>query len=156
MKRYVLIYAERFPSAFGNPVLLIHRTKEDWQKGLFNLPGGHIEDGETPIQAAVRELKEETGLVADEIDSTILGELKGIFGSVIVVHCLYMGWKNREALTHCNEGKIVQMQFCDAQYDPRLIANLQLIIPLCQACLTGWVITQGDTPSELQTQLKVC
>jgi len=37
---------------------------------LWSLPKGHIEDGETPEQAAVREVAEETG-----ISGEILGEL---------------------------------------------------------------------------------
>jgi len=36
-------------------ILLLHRIKRDW----YELPGGKIENGETPEQAAVRELKEE-------------------------------------------------------------------------------------------------
>ncbi|MHB8625037.1 MAG: NUDIX domain-containing protein [Aggregatilineales bacterium] len=42
-----------------NKVLLIQR--EDFE--VWGLPGGEIESGETPAQAAVREVLEETGLV---------------------------------------------------------------------------------------------
>lgn len=40
--------------------LLQDRVKEDW-KG-YTLPGGHIEKGESIVDAVVREIKEETGL----------------------------------------------------------------------------------------------
>ncbi len=39
-------------------VLLIHRLK--YGKEYYVLPGGSIEKGETPQQAAIREIKEET------------------------------------------------------------------------------------------------
>jgi len=39
-------------------VLLCHRTDID----LWNLPGGGVEDGESPWDAAVRETREEVGL----------------------------------------------------------------------------------------------
>ena len=44
----------------GNKVLLQNRDKEDW-KG-YTLPGGHVEAGESFVDAVVREMKEETGL----------------------------------------------------------------------------------------------
>ncbi|MBW2569088.1 MAG: NUDIX domain-containing protein [Deltaproteobacteria bacterium] len=42
-------------------VLLVKRNAEP-KKGFWCLPGGFMELGETPEQAALRELKEETGL----------------------------------------------------------------------------------------------
>jgi len=44
----------------GDRFLLQDRVKEDW-KG-YTLPGGHIEPGESFVEAVIREMKEETGL----------------------------------------------------------------------------------------------
>lgn len=41
-------------------ILLQNRVKKDW-KG-YTLPGGHIEPGESFVDAVIREMKEETGL----------------------------------------------------------------------------------------------
>jgi len=50
-------------------LLLVKRSVEP-QKGLWCLPGGFMELGETPEQAALRELQEETGLTG-KIDRLI-------------------------------------------------------------------------------------
>lgn len=40
--------------------LLQDRVKEDWRG--YTLPGGHVEEGESIVDAVVREMQEETGL----------------------------------------------------------------------------------------------
>ena len=44
----------------GNAVLLQNRVKKDWQG--YALPGGHVEPGESIVEACYREMREETGL----------------------------------------------------------------------------------------------
>ena len=44
----------------GDEILLQNRIKDSW-KG-YTLPGGHVEPGESFVNAVIREMKEETGL----------------------------------------------------------------------------------------------
>ena len=44
----------------GSTILLQNRVKKDWRG--YTLPGGHIEPGESIVDAVVREMQEETGL----------------------------------------------------------------------------------------------
>ena len=53
----------------GNKMLLQNRGKEDW-KG-YTFPGGHVEAGESFVDAVTREMKEETGL--DIINPRLVG-----------------------------------------------------------------------------------
>ena len=44
----------------GNQILVQNRQKDDWRGWV--LPGGHVELGESFVDAVIREIREETGL----------------------------------------------------------------------------------------------
>lgn len=62
-----------------NGEALLIEKKRGVGEGLLNGPGGKLEDGETPKEAAVRETEEETKVVPEEVEK--VGELEFIFGA---------------------------------------------------------------------------
>lgn len=61
-----------------NKILLAHPTKAPWY-GSYTIPKGKVERGETYIEAAIRETKEEIGIDID--DSEIGKEVNVIYYS---------------------------------------------------------------------------
>jgi len=62
----------------GKVLILLRPQTVKWAPGKWALPGGHIEEGETPIEAAVRETREETTLNVErplELGSSPNGEV---------------------------------------------------------------------------------
>jgi 8-oxo-dGTP diphosphatase len=50
----------------GDTVLMCHRHPDrEWVPNVWDFPGGHVEDHETPQQALARELEEELGVTID-------------------------------------------------------------------------------------------
>lgn len=58
---------------YDGKLLLVHPTNSGWSRATLGIPKGEIEEGENIQLAAIRELKEETGiqLSADQLDSTV-------------------------------------------------------------------------------------
>lgn len=55
------------PSAGGWDALCLRRAPHERSAGTWETVHGHIDEGETPVAAAVRELREETGLAAERL-----------------------------------------------------------------------------------------
>lgn len=127
---------------FEEHTVFVRKNKPAWQKGRLNLPGGSIEWGETPEQAAKRELREETGLVAFKTEK--VGVIEGPDWRVHVIRCdigpvfvdveqMTLEWvfwaATRNAIRLGRHG------------DHQLIQNLRIIIPLVSMGVKGWKIT---------------
>lgn len=61
-------------------VLLIQKTRPEWQAGKLNGVGGHLEAGERPYNAMVREFEEEAGV--EHHDWALFAQLCGKWGNV--------------------------------------------------------------------------
>lgn len=72
----------------GDRVLLAQRSKSP-DKGLWGFPGGHVEPGETALEAARRELREETGLEARAVEYlTNIDVIRHDAAGRVIVHYL--------------------------------------------------------------------
>jgi ADP-ribose pyrophosphatase YjhB (NUDIX family) len=69
----------RFPVAVhlfllrGERVLLLRRANTGFADGMWSVPAGHVERGETVVAAAVREAREEVGLVLEPASVRVVG-----------------------------------------------------------------------------------
>ncbi|MBU8905385.1 NUDIX domain-containing protein [Desertibacillus haloalkaliphilus] len=69
---------------------LVVKKKYGGLKGLWSLPAGFVNHGETVDQAAIREVKEETGIETEVIDLVGLrtGVIEGIYSDNLVIFLL--------------------------------------------------------------------
>lgn len=142
IQQYVLCYAHPLPHMWWPEVLLIEKKKPVWQSNRYNLPGGKIEDGETPHDAAERELFEETGIQCKE--TKLLGQLEGPDFVVYVMYCAFnslCGLNRSETKT---DEWVFWFPLEDALRSKKLIDNLRIIIPLCRSGVTGWTIREAS------------
>jgi 8-oxo-dGTP diphosphatase len=59
-------------------IILCLKNRPEWQKGLYNFPGGHIELGESAISCIVREFEEECGIKIPELIWRYIGDIENI------------------------------------------------------------------------------
>lgn len=52
----------------GKALVLKRGDDAEWEPNKWNLPGGGIEEGETPKEAAIRECQEEAGLTPKNVE----------------------------------------------------------------------------------------
>ena len=131
MKRYVVGFA--FTKSLTH-VLLVEKTKPEWQKGFYNGIGGKIEDGETPIQAMNREAKEEAGF---ELDWQYKGYMEGINndGSKFECHIFY-AYDNRVFSYRQIENEPLKLMKFPLEIETPIINNLNYHLPY-GACKDG-------------------
>ena len=90
----------------ANEVLLMRRSPAEVAAGKYTLPGGHLEPGETAMQAAVRELQEETGIISVSSTAQVCGVLHTVDNSEYLQFVVnILDWHG--------EAKIMEPDVCD-------------------------------------------
>jgi len=86
----------------GNEILLQNRLKKDWTG--YTLPGGHVEPGESFVDACVREVREETGLTV--LNPTLCGLKQFPSGDSRYIVFLFKADSFEGELCSSEEGKV--------------------------------------------------
>lgn len=141
MTEYVLCFVKK-----GDSILFVQKMKPKWQKGRFNLPGGKIEPGENPKQAAYRELFEETNLRASAL--RVCGKMTGgsseFHGDGWAVYVVCCEVANSDCLQQKTDEPVKWMRTIHALHFSPIMPTLQVIIPLLLSKVEGWSMTCDD------------
>ena len=101
MKRYNVIY---LLNPAGDRLLMCRRGKEPY-RGLLNLVGGKIEDGEDHLRAAYRELAEETGIAGQ--DAALMHLMDFTYYNPDCLLEVYAGQLRRDVPVHGDENDLL-------------------------------------------------
>jgi 8-oxo-dGTP diphosphatase len=123
-------------------VLLIRKNRPAWQAGLLNGPGGKVEQGETPIDAMVREWNEEIGQLTKPEDWRLIASLTDIRDKYAGGGTLYWfatdqrflprysGPTDYSKTSDAGPEYIEPVRICEIPLRRDVIANLRWMIPL--------------------------
>ncbi|MFI0967666.1 NUDIX hydrolase [Streptomyces sp. NPDC021080] len=106
-------------------VLMLWRHRFTTDTWSWELPGGAVEQGETPLQAAVREAVEETGWLPSRL--TPLGYVQPITGITNAEQHIFMAASATRVGTPTDLHESDAMAWIPLRDMPELIANRQLV-----------------------------
>jgi ADP-ribose pyrophosphatase len=92
-----------------NKMILTKQYRHPFGKVVLDLPGGSVEEGETPMQAAQREFEEETGFTAKKLER--IGKYNPGPNSQIVVNIFFT--RDTKLKGKLNEEEIVNVELVD-------------------------------------------
>ena len=130
MKKYVVGFAFDKPE---KRVALMLKARPDWQRGLLNGIGGHVEPGESAIEAMMREWKEETG-----DPSPTWAVFAVLFGNDFQVSFFRTNLKEMHHMISCSKDEVIKIVGV-SPLPKNIIPNLRWLIPMAhKSCSHDW------------------
>ena len=118
-------------------VLLVRQYRYAYGESIYEIPAGKLNEGEDPILAAARELEEEAGVQADELELLFVDyPTPGYTNEKIYIYLAHGG---KKVAAHLDEG-----EFLDVEYVP---------LEKAQEMLKNGEIRDGKTIIALQAYL---
>lgn len=93
--------------------LALRRFNTGYRDGEYTFPAGHVDDGESAIHAAVRELKEEVNLEAQEEDTKLVHVMQHKEGKHEYFDFYFEITKWNDEPKICEEDKMDDLRFID-------------------------------------------
>lgn len=127
----------------GDRILLIHK-KRGLGAGKVNGPGGRIEHGETPQEAAIREVQEELEITPQNI--MMSGELCFQFTDGLSIHCTVFRAEGYSGIpTETDEAAPLWYDIDKIPYERMWADDVQWIpLMLEKTPFKGWFLFEGD------------
>ena len=110
-------------------IVLIKKTKPEWQAGKFNFVGGKIEKGEKPIDCINREFREETSVDIPPEKWRYVGKMYREKDFIVYIYLTYD--KEVANVTTTTEEEIYKVSIdkfeIDSNFQKLLMPNLKVI-----------------------------
>ena len=115
--------------------ILLQQRPDHWRTypGYQCEFGGHIENGETPVDAIVRELNEELGAIVNSKDLVSLGAISEAMTDHSEIIYVFF-WRDKEnSMTGCYEGSAnYYKNVNDALKHPKMMESVRWLMCECQ------------------------
>lgn len=107
-----------------NKVILVKQFRKACEKPLLEIPAGKLEQGEERISAAKRELEEETGYIADELED--ITEMYGSPGFSNEKISIYIAENLTKGKMQLDEDEFLELAYYDMNEIKTLLDNKEL------------------------------
>ena len=125
IRKYVLVFCF---SEDSRDLVLIKKNRPEQLKDKLNALGGKIEPGESPIEAAVREVREESGLSFCHDQLKFVAHFEKVPNAEITIYAVWS-----DEIQHAKTMEDEQIFILDTKYlhTFNIMPNLNWLIPLC-------------------------
>ena len=132
MNRYQLVPRTLVFIRHEGKIVLIEKNKNNsLVQGQFNGVGGHVEMGEEPVESAIREVREETGLQVTGLQMVaILFIDTGINPGIMVF--VFKADSAGGTITESGEGRLVLLTRDEVNHEKRMMQDIPALLEICE------------------------